>query len=176
MYCDETSSQKRKSCVLLLNIILECLLKWYAPVLSFTTEEIAELAKKNKKASIHEEIFPDVPNNWKNETLYKKWEKLLAIRQQVNIAIEEKRSSKVIGSSLEADIEISLTKPEFDILKGIDSEELFITSNVKENLSKGIKNEITVIVKKANGTKCIRCWKIVAEVKENKCSRCFKIK
>ena len=106
LYCDETSSQKRKSCVALLNIILECLLKWYAPVLSFTTEEITELAKKNKKASIHEEIFPEVPGNWKNDTLYKKWEKLLSIRQQVNIAIEEKRSSKVIGSSLEADVEI----------------------------------------------------------------------
>ena len=167
LYCDETSSQKRKSCVALLNIILECLLKWYAPVLSFTTEEITELAKKNKKASIHEEIFPEVPGNWKNDTLYKKWEKLLSIRQQVNIAIEEKRSSKVIGSSLEADVEISLSKQDFDILKGIDAEELFITSHVKQNILKGIKNELTVAVKKANGTKCTRCWKI----SKKKCER-----
>jgi len=151
----------------LLNIILECLLKWYAPVLSFTTEEITELAKKNKKASIHEEIFPEVPGNWKNDTLYKKWEKLLSIRQQVNIAIEEKRSSKVIGSSLEADVEISLSKQDFDILKGIDAEELFITSHVKQNILKGIKNELTVAVKKANGTKCTRCWKIL----KKKCER-----
>ena len=167
LYCDETSSQKRKSCVALLNIILECLLKWYAPVLSFTTEEITELAKKNKKASIHEEIFPEVPDNWKNDTLYKKWKKLLSIRQQVNIAIEEKRSSKVIGSSLEADVEISLSKQDFDILKGIDAEELFITSYVKQNILKGIKNELTVAVKKANGTKCTRCWKIL----KKKCER-----
>ena len=167
LYCDEISSQKRKSCVALLNIILECLLKWYAPVLSFTTEEITELAKKNKKASIHEEIFPEVPGNWKNDTLYKKWEKLLSIRQQVNIAIEEKRSSKVIGSSLEADVEISLSKQDFDILKGIDAEELFITSHVKQNILKGIKNELTVAVKKANGTKCARCWKI----SKKKCER-----
>ena len=167
LYCDETSSQKRKSCVALLNIILECLLKWYAPVLSFTTEEITELAKKNKKASIHEEIFPEIPGNWKNDTLYKKWEKLLSIRQQVNIAIEEKRSSKVIGSSLEADVEISLSKQDFDILKGIDAEELFITSHVKQNILKGIKNELTVAVKKANGTKCSRCWKI----SKKKCER-----
>jgi isoleucyl-tRNA synthetase len=167
LYCDETSSQKRKSCVALLNIILECLLKWYAPVLSFTTEEITELAKKNKKASIHEEIFSEIPGNWKNDTLYKKWEKLLSIRQQVNIAIEEKRSSKVIGSSLEADVEISLSKQDFDILKGIDAEELFITSHVKQNILKGIKNELTVAVKKANGTKCTRCWKI----SKKKCER-----
>ena len=155
---------------------MECLLKWYAPVLSFTTEEITELAEKNKKTSIHEEIFPEIPDNWKNETLYKKWEKLLAIRQQVNVAIEEKRSSKVIGSSLEADVEINLSKQEFDTLKGVDAEELFITSHVKQNILKGEKNELTVVVKKANGTKCTRCWKIVEKVKENKCSRCFKIK
>ncbi len=176
LYCDEKNSQKRESCIALLNIILECLLKWYAPVLSFTTEEITELAKKNKKNSIHEEIFPKLPEGWKNNTLYKKWEKLLAIRQKVNVAIEEKRSSKVIGSSLEADVEIGLPKTEFDILKKIDAEELFITSKVVQNILKGKENELTIVVKKANGTKCIRCWKIVEKVKENKCSRCFKIK
>ena len=57
LYCDDVSSQKRKSCVTSLNIILECLLKWYAPVLSFTTEEITDLSNKNKKISIHEETF-----------------------------------------------------------------------------------------------------------------------
>ena len=94
----------------------------------------------------------------------------------MNIAIEEKRSSKVIGSSLEADVEIGLSKQDFDNLKAIDAEEFFITSHVKQNISKGIKNELTVAIKKANGTKCTRCWKIVEKVKESKCLRCFKIK
>ena len=106
--------------------------------------------------------------------LSKKWEKLLQVRQQVNVAIEEKRSSKIIGSSLEADVEIALPKSEFDLLKEIDSKELFITSNVIHNISK--ENDISVTVKKAKGTKCSRCWKIVKEVKEGKCSRCYSIK
>ena len=176
LYCDETSSKKRKSCIALLNIILECLLKWYAPVLSFTTEEIFELSAKKNKASIHEETFPKIIDKWKNENLFKKWEKLLAIRQQVNVAIEEKRSNKVIGSSLEADVNIILSKQDFDLLNGIDSEELFITSYVTKGVLKEKEKEITVTVKKASGTKCTRCWKIVKQVKENKCSRCFKIK
>tara|TARA_B100000029_G_scaffold334627_1_gene326729 strand:+ start:3125 stop:5851 length:2727 start_codon:yes stop_codon:yes gene_type:complete len=176
LYCEGKNSKKRNSCIELLNIILECLLTWYAPVLSFTTEEIAELVKKNKEKSIHEEIFPDIPSNWKNEALQEKWSKLMSIRQQVNIAIEEKRSSKIIGSSLEADVELTLSKPEFDILKEIDKEELFITSSVRQNVSKKEKNGFSVLVKKADGTKCIRCWKIVKEVKENKCLRCSKIK
>ncbi len=174
LYCDDLSSKKRKSCIDLLNVILECLIKWYAPVLSFTTEEIAELAQKGKKTSIHEENFPEIPDNWKNESLSKKWEKLLHVRQQVNIGIEEKRSSKIIGSSLEADVEIALPKAEFDILQQIDAKELFITSNVIQNISK--ENEISITVKKAKGTKCSRCWKIVEKVKDNKCSRCLKIK
>ena len=49
-----------------------------------------------------------------------------------------------------------------------------ITSNVKQTISK--KNEISVIVKKAKGIKCSRCWKIVEKVKDNKCERCSKIK
>ena len=94
MYCDDLNSKKRKSCIELLNIVLECLIKWYAPVLSFTTEEINELVQKKKKTSIHEENFPEIPSNWKNEDLLKKWEKLLNIRQQVNVAIEEKDQAK----------------------------------------------------------------------------------
>jgi len=176
LYCDDLNSNKRKSCVTLLNIVLECLIKWYAPVLSFTTEEISQLAQKNKKTSIHEENFPEIPDNWKNDDLFKRWEKLLQVRQQVNIAIEEKRSSKIIGSSLEADVEIALPKSEFDILKEIDAKELFIISNVTQNILKDKKNEISVTVKKAKGTKCSRCWKIVEKVKEGKCSRCSSIK
>ena len=140
----------------------------------FTTEENNELAQKNKKTSIHEENFPEIPKSWENKKLFEKWEKLLKVRQQVNVAIEEKRSEKIIGSSLEADVEIELPKTEFDLLKGIDAQELFIISNVVQNLSK--KNEILVSVKKAKGTKCSRCWKIVQEVKDGKCSRCLKIK
>ena len=174
LYCDDLSSKKRKSCVDLLSIILECLLKWYAPVLSFTTEEITDLTQKGKKISIHEENFPEVSDNWKNESLYQKWEKLLYVRQQVNIAIEEKRSAKIIGSSLEADIEIALPKNEFDHLQKTDAKELFITSNVTQNVAK--ENKISVIVKKAKGTKCSRCWKIVEKVEDKKCSRCLEIK
>ncbi len=174
LYCDDLSSKKRKSCLVLLNVVLECLIKWYAPVLSFTTEEVSQLVRKDKKISIHEENFPEIPKDWKNLSLSKKWEKLIYVRQQVNIAIEEKRSNKIIGSSLEADIEISLPKFEHDLLKEIDSKELFITSNVTQNLSK--EKDISVIVKKAKGTKCIRCWKIVEKVKEGKCSRCSSIK
>ncbi len=59
------------------------------------------------------------------------------------------KTGKIIGSSLEADVEIVLPKAEFDILKKIDAKELFITSNVTQNILKDKKNEISVTVKKA---------------------------
>ena len=52
LYCDSLSSKKRKNCVKVLNIILESLLKWFAPILVFTTDEIFSLLEKNK--NIHE--------------------------------------------------------------------------------------------------------------------------
>ena len=174
LYCDDLNSKKRKSCIKLLNIVLECLIKWYAPVLSFTTEEIKALLSQDKKNSIHEENFPKIPEKWNNLNLFKKWEKLSFMRQQVNIAIEEKRSSKIIGSSLEADVEINLPKLDFDILKEVNAKELFIISNFTQNISK--EKDLSISVKKAKGSKCSRCWKIVEKVQNGHCSRCSKIK
>ena len=98
--------------------------------------------------------------------LKKKWEQPNRIKQEVNIAIEEKRTNKEIGSSLEADIVIHTDENEFNLLEGLDLEEYFITSKAKK--IKDEKSKLKIIVKKASGTKCPRCWKIL----ENKCSRC----
>ena len=170
LYCDDVNSKKRKDCIIVLNVILETLLKWFAPILVFTTEEIYNLIKKDNK-SIHEHEFLQIPKSWANLNLNDKWESLNKIKQAVNIAIEEKRSKKVIGSSLEAEIEIFLDKKNYDLLENLDLTEYFITSKAKRNFNKDNKNEIKVLVKKSSGVKCERCWKIV----EKKCMRCEKI-
>jgi isoleucyl-tRNA synthetase len=165
LYCDDLNSKKRKDCIVVLNIILECLLKWFAPIFVFTTEEIFSLVNKNG-TSIHETLFPVIPQEWENDMLKKKWENLYRIKQEVNFAIEEKRTNKEIGSSLEADILIHANENEFNLLEGLDLEEYFITSNAKKIKDKNSK--LKIVVKKASGSKCPRCWKIL----ENKCSRC----
>ena len=168
LYCEDLSSKKRKDCIVVLNIILECLLKWLAPIFVFTTEEIFNLLNKNE-GSVHETEFPEIPNSWMNEVLEKKWKELYQIKQEVNIAIEEKRANKEIGSSLEADISIYVKEKKFNLLKELDLEEYFITSKAKK--IKDEKNELTIVVKKANGSKCPRCWKILAD----KCLRCEEV-
>jgi len=164
LYCDPIDSKKRKSTILLLNIILNSLLKWFAPILSFTTEEIYRLLFKDSK-SIHLEKFLNFPNNFENEKLYQKWLDLIKIRNICNISIEEKRANKEIGSSLEADLNIHLDKKLKEITKNIDFSELCITS--KAQISFNEKLETSAQTTKAKGTKCTLCWKI----SENACDR-----
>ena len=162
LYCDDLESKKRKDCVIVLNIILEAMLKWFAPILVFTTEEIYGLINKEIK-SIHENLFAKIPANWKNKKLEEKWSKLYKIKQEANIAIEAKRIKKEIGSSLEAEIELNLNKEQFEILENLNLAEYFITSKAEKKLSE----KESIIVKKAKGKKCERCWKIL----DNKCYR-----
>ena len=109
--------------------------------------------------------------------MFEKWEKFKIIRNVVNAAIEVKRSSKDIGSSLEADVEIYLNEDYFKVIKDFDLAENFITSKaiakkfVKDNsdfFKLGDIENINVLVKKAAGKKCPRCWKILPE----SCKRC----
>ena len=165
LYCDHLNSTKRKNCVIVLNIILEILLKWFAPILVFTTEEIYSLVNKDTTESIHENEFVKIPYNWKNDKLNEKWLNLYKIKQEANIAIEEKRSNKEIGSSLEAEIKLTLDKEKFELLDKLDLEDYFIVSKAEKELSKN--DGIKIDVKKAKGQKCGRCWKIL----EKRCER-----
>ena len=176
LYCDDLKSTERKICTNLLALTLDILLKWLAPILSFTTEEVFQIINVGKNSSIHLESFPKIPADWENKKLYEKWGKLKVIRNVVNAGIEVKRSNKDIGSSLEADIEIYLGEEYLELVKNINLSEYFITS--KARVKKMINDDkifklndisnVGVLVEKAKGEKCSRCWKILG----NPCDRC----
>ena len=142
--------------------------------------EVTLDGNQGKNSSIHLQVFPKIPTSWKNEKLFEKWEKFKIIRKVVNAAIEVKRSNKDIGSSLEADVEIYLKEDYLKIVKDFDLPENFITS--KAVAKKFVKNNnlfkldeienINVLVKKAEGEKCPRCWKIFP----GPCARCEAIR
>ncbi len=157
LYCDPINSDKRKSCVRILNVLLKSLLRWFAPILSFTTEEIYQLVSKKSK-SIHLEKFLKFPDKFKNQKNDEKWSELMKIRDVCNISIEEKRSSKEIGSSLEANLDINLNEKYKEIVRDIDLSELCIVSKANINFNK--QSDILVETKKASGNKCAVCWKI----------------
>ncbi len=177
LYCEPVNSKIRKASIKFLNITLDILLRWFAPIISFTTEEIYKIIYNNEK-SIHLENFSTIPEKWLNKSLGNKWNQLKLIRQVCNVAIEVKRTNKELGSSLEADLEIFLDKKYLDLVKNIDLSEFCITSKSKAQILNGQKDlelfkleniqGIGVLVKKAVGNKCPRCWKIF----EESCNRC----
>ena len=177
LYCEPVNSEIRKASIKFLNITLDILLRWFAPIISFTTEEIYKIIYNNEK-SIHLENFSTIPEKWLNKSLGNKWNQLKLVRQVCNVAIEVKRTNKELGSSLEADLEIFLDKKYLDLVKNIDLSEFCITSKAKAQILNGQKDlelfkleniqGIGVLVKKAVGNKCPRCWKIF----EESCNRC----
>ncbi len=168
LYCDSLDNKKRISTISFLNIVLEILLKWFAPVLSFTTEEIYSLLKIKEKGSIHLEKFPAIPSNWNNPNLNNKWKELIKIRDKCNSSIELKRASKEIGSSLEANLKILLNDKLIKLSEGTDFSEICITSGADvDKIKKDNGEEIIVETNKAEGKKCSVCWKI----KKDKCER-----
>jgi isoleucyl-tRNA synthetase len=164
LYCDSKDSKKRQSTIILLNVILKSLLRWFAPILSFTTEEIYRLIMNDDK-SIHLTKFLEFPKSFKNEKLNQKWLELIKIRNVCNISIEEKRATKEIGSSLEASLKINLDQKLNEISKDVDFSELCITSSAEVSY---IENSDTKVqTNKAEGSKCQVCWKIT----KGACSR-----
>ena len=121
--------------------------------------------------SIHEKTFVKIPESWKDVKLDNKWKDLFKIKQEANVAIEEKRANKEIGSSLEAEIEIFVNTNEYNLLDGLDLAEYFITSKAQKFKNEKKEEGIKILVKKSNGTKCPRCWKII----QNKCNRCDEV-
>ena len=109
--------------------------------------------------------FIEIPEKFKNEKLSKKWIELIKIRDTCNISIEEKRASKEIGSSLEADLKIQLNQKLKELAENTDFSELCITSKAEVTYKDDI--DTIAITSKAKGSKCSICWKI----KETACDR-----
>ena len=175
IYCDSKSEKRRKASLYVMNQIFICLVHWLAPVLSFTAEE-AWLAYpfNSEKNSIHLELFPEISEEWNNNAIEAKWKFVQNIRKTITETIEIEREAKTIGSSLEAEILLYSNNLEnIKKLQSLDFSEISIVSKTTivnaQVPSNAVLNEETgigVIVKKAVGQKCDRCWKILEEVKE----------
>lgn len=175
IYCDSKSEKRRKASLYVMNQIFICLVHWLAPVLSFTAEE-AWLAYpfNSEKNSIHLELFPEISEEWNNTAIETKWKFVQNIRKTITETIEIEREAKTIGSSLEAEILLYANNLEnIKKLQSLDFSEISIVSKTTivnaQVPSNAVLNEETgigVVVKKAVGQKCDRCWKILEEVKE----------
>ncbi|RLP22325.1 isoleucine--tRNA ligase [Mesorhizobium sp. YM1C-6-2] len=175
LYCEGPSSLKRKAAVQVVRHLFECLVKWLAPMLPFTTEE-AWLDRYPGKESVHLEQFPNVPAEWKDAALEKKWRKVKDVRRVVTGALEIERARKTIGSSLEAVPVVHMADAALkEAIAGIDMAEIAITSGLEITDGRAPADAFTlpdvpgvaVVVEKAEDRglkKCARSWRYTADV------------
>ena len=171
LYCDDPESFERKACRSVMAVIFNHLSAWLAPILCFTADEAWSHRPQGvfeDTQSIHLRDFAATPDNWKNEALAEKWEDIKAVRKQVLEAIEPLRASKELGSSLEAYPVISTQSEAVKSLQN-DMADICITSDA--HVTSGSES---VVIEKAKGSKCHRCWKVTPEVDQNGelCNRC----
>jgi isoleucyl-tRNA synthetase len=164
LYCDAKSDPKRRAYRTVLDTLFHALVRYAAPIIPFTAEEVWQSRFPSGEDSVHFLEWPDVDRHWINRHLDDKWTELRSQREQVNEAIEPLRREKIIRSSLEADVTMGELLPVGDV----DFAEVAIVARVTMGVGDGI------IVQPSDWHKCGRCWQLLPEVTQDGalCDRC----
>ncbi|MDB5693230.1 MAG: isoleucine-tRNA ligase [Alphaproteobacteria bacterium] len=170
LYCDAPSAPKRRACRTVLDIVFHALVRWMAPILCFTTEEVWE-TRFPDKGSVHLLEWPEIDAAWRDEALAARWGLVRASREQVTESIEPLRREKVIGSSNEARILSPAVEMDLTGLEPLELREIYIVSEVVPGDGDSIE------VARTDFLKCGRCWRHVPEVPEEGglCGRCEEV-
>ncbi len=173
LYCDPISSVRRRAALTVLDILFNHLVIWLAPVLSFTTEEAWLERNPQSDGSVHLEVFPEVPADWRNEKLEAKWAQIRKVRRVVTGALEIERREKTIGSSLEAAPKVYISDADLIVaLHDRDFAEICITSGIEIIQNEGPAEAfrlddvagVSVVFARAVGKRCARSWKVSEDV------------
>jgi isoleucyl-tRNA synthetase len=169
LYCDPPSSLQRRAALVVVDRICDAVLKWLAPILSFTCEEAWLDYRPDAEVSIHLTTFPEGLGDLRDDALAEKWRTIRRIRSVVTGALEIERAGKKIGSSLEAAPVVHITDPDLRaVLDGVDFAEVCLTSAITVTDTQAPPDAfrlpdvpgVAVVPKLAEGRKCARSWKI----------------
>ena len=183
-YTTQTNSLARRSAQSALFHISHAMVRWLTPILSFTSEEIWQYLPAASKESIFLQTwYEGLDGNFENRSI--------EVARDINISLrkelEQMRRDKVIGSSLDAEVDIYCTDEVYNALLELKSELrfVFITSEASIHLIKDkpkdavdVDEKLALRVKKSSYEKCVRCWHHRIEIGENKlhkdlCDRCI---
>jgi isoleucyl-tRNA synthetase len=170
LYCDAKSDPKRRAYRTVLDTLFHALVRYAAPVIPFTAEEVWQSRFPSEDGSVHFLEWPAVDAGWLNATLAFEWADIRTARTMINEAIEPYRRDKRIRSSLEADVIISVKEPRAAAkLRSVDMAEICITSTVMVD-----GGDDSVSVSPTDHAKCDRCWRHLPDVNAITalCGRC----
>ena len=186
-YTTKADSLARRSCQTALYHIAEAAVRWIAPILSFTADEVwSYLPGEHGEFVFTEEFYNglfalDTSENMNDAY----WQQILKVRSEVNRILEQARSDKVIGSALEAEITVYADEQLLPLLQQLGDELRFVLITSKAevkplneaDVEKGELNGLAVKVIRSPHQKCPRCWHYSDTIGSNPehphlCSRC----
>jgi isoleucyl-tRNA synthetase len=161
LYTFAADSPPRRSAQTAQYVIADGLTRLIAPVLSVTAEEIWTRLPGAREASVHLAEFAPAAAAWRDAALEARWARLLEIRDVVNGALEGARQRKEIGNALSAAVTVRAPAADIALLEpyAADLPMLFITSSATVEPGDALE----VVVGRARGDKCPRCWRFVTE-------------
>ena len=174
LYTTATTGLARRSAQTALWYITAAYLRLMAPILSFTAEEAFAIFEPGKSPTIFTEEFFDLPAINGAEELLSKWEKIRQVRADVQKEIENLRTEGKVGSSLQAEVDITVEGDAYDALASLEDELRFVMITSRADLHKG---SASISVHQSQAQKCARCWHYVPSVgsaaeHQTLCSRC----
>jgi isoleucyl-tRNA synthetase len=181
IYTTGADSRPRRAAQNALWHITGSLVKLLSPVLSFTAEEAWQVLKGGTEGSIFEEEWHVFPEARLEQKLVAGWFGLYEARKIINKKIEEERAKGTVGSSLQAELDISATGSNYEMMKrlGDDLRFVFITSRatLHKRVDAGGDLDPVAEVKPSAFVKCERCWHYRADVGHDAnhpdlCGRC----
>lgn len=189
LYVEKADSKTRRAAQTAIYKILDSLTLMLAPIITFTADEIWQFMPHDSSRNTEHIVLNEYPALTGVEVdgdFTTKWELLHAVRDDVKKAVENARKEKVIGASLDAEIELFADGEMLDFLKANENElpAIFIASAVRVTEGNGgdFHGElpIGVTVRKASGEKCERCWSYSDTVGKSSdhptlCARCAAI-
>jgi isoleucyl-tRNA synthetase len=180
LYTFGVTSEARRSAQTAIYTIADGLVRLLAPILPITADELWLALPGRRAPSVHLVDFPGGLESLEDVELGRQWQRLLAVREQVNGAIEVVRQAKQVGTSLEAHVRL-LARGELQALLERyrdDLPMLFIVSRVTlEAAAPDQGEDLAVAVTRADGSRCVRCWRYVPDVAADEvyaglCERC----
>ena len=171
LYTMPRHSLARRSAQTAMYHILEAFVRWLAPILSFTAEELWKHVPGEREKSVFlSQWYDDWPKAALSDGAEEMdfWAEVIGVREAVNQQLERSRNDGLIGSGLAAEISLYCSKEMYDTLNRLGDELRFvtITSNTTLQLDESLNDEaeeseiagLSIQVSKSNHPKCIRCW------------------
>tara|TARA_B100000446_G_scaffold75014_1_gene70867 strand:- start:15311 stop:18100 length:2790 start_codon:yes stop_codon:yes gene_type:complete len=182
-YTTKSDSVARRSAQTALYYIIEAFTRWIAPILSFTADELWAQIPGEREGNVFVAEWYDLPRLGADTEMSEPyWSFIAEVKNAVNKVIEAKRAEGVVGGSLDAAITLCCDGELADQLNALGDELRFvlIASAAKVGQGEGEPTEVeglSVIVEKATGEKCGRCWHYREDVgahagHEEICGRC----